>query len=141
MKEWVAYSETDLPHIAKSVLEQLGHAKVLAFDGEMGAGKTTFIVTLLRAMGVEHPEGSPTYGIMRSYESAHYGEVHHFDVYRLESVQEALDAGLEEFLYGGEYCFIEWPSKIEALLPDDTMKISIQVNDQLERIFSMNNYF
>lgn len=140
MKQWIAYSEVDLPHIAKSILEQIGHAKVVAFEGEMGAGKTTFIITLLKAMGVEQPEGSPTYGIMRSYESAHYGEVHHFDVYRLESVQEALDAGLEEFLYGGDYCLIEWPSKIEPLLPDDALKVTIEVNEQHQRIFSLSSY-
>ncbi|MNU46033.1 tRNA threonylcarbamoyladenosine biosynthesis protein TsaE [compost metagenome] len=134
MKELIAHSLEDIPFVAKELLEQLGNRKVLAFYAEMGSGKTTLISAILRAMGIEHPEGSPTYSLVNSYESAYYGEVLHFDVYRLNSVDEALDAGVEELLYSGAYCLVEWAEIIEPLLPDDLMKVRIVVNEMGERL-------
>lgn len=134
MKELIAHSLEDVPFVAKELLEQLGNRKVLAFYAEMGSGKTTLITAILRAMGIEHPEGSPTYSLVNSYESAYYGEVFHFDVYRLNSVEEAMDAGVEEMLYSGAYCLVEWAEIIEPLLPDDLMKVKIVVNEMGERL-------
>ncbi len=138
MKELIAHSLEDVPFVAKEVLEQLGNRKVLAFYAEMGSGKTTLITAILRAMGIEHPEGSPTYSLVNSYESAYYGEVLHFDVYRLNSIEEAMDAGVEEMLYSGAYCLVEWAELIEPLLPDDLMKVKILVTEGGERLVQVD---
>lgn len=133
----VAHTLADVPFVAKMLLEQLGNRKVVAFYAEMGSGKTTLINAILRAMGVEHPEGSPTYSIVNSYESPYFGEVLHFDLYRLNSLEETLDAGVEEMLYSGAYCFVEWAEIIEPFLPDDLMKVTIQVSENGERVVSI----
>lgn len=101
--------------------------RVYAFDGQMGAGKTTFIKKLCEEMGTTDVVNSPTFAIVNVYdvERPYRGEVYHFDCYRLKDQLEALDFGAEEYLYSGNYCFIEWPEKIEALLPDDTVYIHI----------------
>jgi tRNA threonylcarbamoyladenosine biosynthesis protein TsaE len=123
----------DLPMAAKEFLDAAMHRKVFAFDASMGAGKTTFILTLLKAMGIEDPEGSPTYSLVNSYQSPFYGEVHHFDLYRLNSELEAFDFGIEEMLYGGGYSFIEWPDKIANLLPENTIWVYIRTKDETQR--------
>src|SRR3989344_5769171 len=97
--EWVAHSLDDLPFVAKSFLESLGHHKIVVFDGQMGAGKTTFITAVFLAMGITDPDGSPTYSIVNSYHSDYYGSVFHYDVYRLKSIEEALGIGMEETLW------------------------------------------
>jgi tRNA threonylcarbamoyladenosine biosynthesis protein TsaE len=134
MTEIVIHSLDDLPFAAKELLEAIGNRKIVAFHAEMGAGKTTLITALLRAMGIREVEGSPTYAIVNAYESAYFGSVLHFDVYRLESVEEAMDIGMEEMLYSGAYCFIEWAEKVAPLLPDDTVNVSMSVNETGERI-------
>lgn len=138
MKELIAHSLEDIPFVAKILLEQLGNRKVVAFYAEMGSGKTTLITAVLRAMGIENPEGSPTYSLVNSYDSPYFGEVLHFDVYRLNSLEEALDAGIEELLYSGAHCFVEWAEIVEPLLPEDVMNVRIQVNESGERIIQID---
>ena len=101
--------------------------RVFAFDGQMGAGKTTFIKKLCEQMGTMDVVNSPTFAIVNVYdvEQPYKGEVYHFDCYRLKDIREAMDFGAEEYLYSGNYCFIEWPEKIEALLPEDTVWVKI----------------
>lgn len=130
-------SVEDLPSAAKFFIEETDNRKVFAFEGQMGAGKTTFIVSLLKAMGVEDIEGSPTYSLVNTYDSVAFGRINHFDLYRLNSEEEAFDIGIEEMLYCGDYCFIEWPSKIENLLPENTIWVRISVNEANERIISV----
>lgn len=127
----------DIPHIAQQFLEEFGHNKVFAFDGEMGVGKTTFISALLVAMGIEDLEGSPTYSLVNVYESTMYGKIYHFDVYRLKNEMEAYDIGIEEMLYGGGICFIEWPEKIANLLPDNTIWVYIRKKDDNSRTITI----
>ena len=109
--------------------------RVFAFDGVMGAGKTTFIKQMVKEMGSMDIVNSPTFAIVNVYdvELPHKGEVYHFDCYRLKDIREAMDFGAEEYLYSGDYCFIEWPEKIEALLPDDTVWVKIVPQENGER--------
>lgn len=136
--ELVLHSLNDLQHAATQFLEEFGHRKIFAFQAEMGTGKTTFILSLLRAMGIEDAEGSPTYSLVNTYDSPMYGRIYHFDVFRLNSEEEAYDIGIEEMLYGGGYCFIEWPEKIENLLPDNTIWVYIRKNEENDRIISVD---
>ncbi len=136
MKEFVVQNISDLPAIAKALLDDLEDAHVIAFDGQMGAGKTTFIQSVLRAMGIEETHGSPTYSLVNEYDSPFYGTVFHFDLYRLNSEEEAYDIGIEEMLYNDAYCFIEWPDKVLHLLPEDTVFVKIRLNEELDRVMS-----
>jgi tRNA threonylcarbamoyladenosine biosynthesis protein TsaE len=124
----------DLPFAVKLFLDENEGVKVFALKGQMGVGKTTFIISILKALGVEGIEGSPTYSLVNSYESIAFGKINHFDLYRLESEDEAYDIGIEEMLYNDAYCFIEWPEKIVSLLPDTTVWVNFEMNDNLERI-------
>ena len=114
---------------ALEILRQTEPYRVFAFEGAMGAGKTTFIKKLCEEMGTTDVVNSPTFAIVNVYdvEQPYRGEVYHFDCYRLKDIREAMDFGAEEYLYSGNYCFIEWPEKIEALLPEDTVRISITI--------------
>lgn len=125
-----------LPGLAKEFLDNYGHHKIFAFDAEMGTGKTTFINVLLGAMGIKETEGSPTYSLVNVYDSPMFGRVYHMDVYRLKSDEEALDFGIEEMLYGGGICLIEWPEKIASLLPENTIWVYIRKNDDETRTFT-----
>ena len=127
----------EIPHAAKQFLEEYGHNSVFAFDGEMGAGKTTFISGLLNAMGIHALEGSPTYSLVNVYDSAMFGKIYHFDVFRLKNEVEAYDIGIEEMLYGGGVCFIEWPEKIANLLPDNTIWVYIRNQDDNTRMITV----
>ena len=113
---------------ALEILHQTEPHRVFAFEGQMGAGKTTFIKKLCEEMGTIDVVNSPTFAIVNVYdvEQPYKGEVYHFDCYRLKDIREALDLGAEEYLYSGKYCFIEWPEKIEALLPEDTVYVTIE---------------
>ena len=115
--------------------------RVFAFDGAMGAGKTTFIKKLVEQMGSVDIVNSPTFAIVNVYdvEQPHKGEVYHFDCYRLKDIREAMDFGAEEYLYSGNYCFIEWPEKIEALLPEDTVWVKIEPQENGERRLIIDN--
>jgi len=114
---------------ALEILEQTEPHRVFAFDGPMGAGKTTFIKKLCEEMGTVDVVNSPTFAIVNVYdvEQPHKGEVYHFDCYRLKDIREAIDFGAEEYLYSGNYCFIEWPEMIDALLPEDTVWVKIEL--------------
>ncbi|MBQ8773971.1 MAG: tRNA (adenosine(37)-N6)-threonylcarbamoyltransferase complex ATPase subunit type 1 TsaE [Muribaculaceae bacterium] len=113
---------------AKRFVELMGDETVYAFYGEMGAGKTTFINALTRALGVEEDvTNSPSFSIINEYRSDTTAElIYHFDLYRLESVDEAFDIGVEDFLDSGALCLLEWPERIEPLLPDDTVRVDIR---------------
>ena len=128
----------DIPGAAKIFLDTVGHRKIFAFAAEMGSGKTTFILGLLAAMGIEDTEGSPTYSLVNVYESEMFGKVYHFDLYRIEDEIEALDIGVEEMLYSNGLCFIEWPEKIKNLLPDNTIWSYIRKNADNSRTLTID---
>ena len=110
-------------------------ARVYAFEGQMGAGKTTFIKQLCEQMGSADVVNSPTFAIVNVYDvtQPYQGEVYHFDCYRLKDIREAMDFGAEEYLYSGNYCFIEWPTIIEPLLPDNTVWVKIVPQENGDR--------
>lgn len=114
--------------------------RVYAFDGQMGAGKTTFIKQLCEAMGTNDVVNSPTFAIVNVYDvqQPYQGEVYHFDCYRLKDIREAMDFGAEEYLYSGNYCFIEWPDILQPILPNDTLYIHIKLLPNGDRLLTMD---
>ena len=130
------YDINEIEPTAQWLLEQLGNQKVIALHGEMGAGKTTFTQFVLQAMGIEHPEGSPTYSIVNEYFSPKYGKVFHLDLYRTDTEEELYDIGLEEIIYGDSIAFIEWPSRAVHLLPDNIIYLYIKRNINSSRTFT-----
>ncbi|MBJ2194432.1 MAG: tRNA (adenosine(37)-N6)-threonylcarbamoyltransferase complex ATPase subunit type 1 TsaE [Muribaculaceae bacterium] len=129
-----------LPQAAQEFASLMGDETVYAFYGEMGAGKTTFIRELCRALGVEEDlANSPSFSIINEYRSDTTAElIYHFDLYRLESVDEALEIGVEDYFDSGALCLLEWPERIEPLLPDDTVKVSISVNPDDSRTLTID---
>ena len=120
---------TELKTASQTFIKLLKSHNIFAFYGEMGAGKTTFINALLLEMGITDHTSSPTFSIVNEYLSTSFGTVYHFDFYRIEDETEALDIGIEDLIYGEEFCFMEWPSKIENLLPENTVSIKISIED------------
>lgn len=136
---WTIQSLADLPQAAGEFLQALGDRRVVAFQGKMGAGKTTFIKALCEQLGVSDMVNSPTFSIVNEYTDADGQTLaYHFDLYRLKSVAEALDMGAEDYFYSGRYCFIEWPDVADALLPDNCAEASIEEADNGARILTLN---
>lgn len=112
---------------AKNFISQMDDRTVFAFRGEMGAGKTTFIKAICEELGVEDVINSPTFAIINEYRSETTGElIYHFDFYRINKLSEAEEIGTSDYFYSGALCFIEWPEKIEELLPGDVVEVSIR---------------
>lgn len=129
MKKIDIASPEALPQAAQEFLGLLDDRTVIAFRGPMGAGKTTFIAALCRALGVEEPVSSPSFAIINEYRSDETAElIYHFDFYRLEKPQEAEDIGAPDYFDSGALCLIEWPERVEDLLPGDTRFVDVQVN-------------
>lgn len=123
----------ELPAAAQQFVEQMGSARVFAFYGKMGAGKTTFIKAICEALGVDEVITSPTFAIVNEYTSDTHGPIYHFDFYRIKNLDEVYDMGYEDYFYSGSPCFIEWPELIEPLLPEDAVRVDIcQANDSSE---------
>ena len=125
----------DLEMAAYKFMTEMNDFTVFAFYGQMGAGKTTFINELCRQLGVETDvTNSPSFAIINEYRSDTTAElIYHFDCYRLENEQEAVDIGAEDYFDSGAVCLIEWPERIEGLLPDDTVRVDLTVNDDETR--------
>ncbi len=125
-----SYAESDLPAIAKKLLHKYPKARLFAFYGQMGAGKTTFIKALCHVMKVSDNASSPTFSLINEYHAGNGERIFHFDFYRIKKIEEAFDLGYEDYFYGGGYCFIEWPELIEPLLPPETVKVQIVVDER-----------
>src|ERR1035437_336952 len=127
---------SELPSAAKQLLQTCPDKKIFAFYGEMGSGKTTFIKAICETLGVPDPISSPTFSIVNEYRSATGKKIFHFDFYRIKSLNEAYDMGYEDYFYSDAYCFIEWPEKIEELLPENYVKVAItQKGEQRTIVF------
>ena len=127
----------DLGQAAKNFLEEIGDARLVAFYAPMGAGKTTFTTAVCKTLGVqEDAVSSPTFAIVNEYRTGTGEPLYHFDFYRIERLEEALDIGLYDYLDSGSLCLMEWPENIEDLLPEETLKVHIRVNPDGSRTLS-----
>lgn len=127
----------DLERAAREFLEAIGNHTLIAFYAPMGAGKTTFTTAICKVLGVkEDAISSPTFAIVNEYRSGNGEPVYHFDFYRIERPEEALDIGLYDYLDSGCLCLMEWPENIEALLPEETLRVHISVNPDDSRTVS-----
>ena len=125
---------------AREFIAVLGNHRIFAFQGAMGAGKTTFIKAVCEALGVSDVINSPTFSIVNEYRSDTTGEViYHFDFYRINHIREACDIGAEDYFTGGALCFIEWPDRVEALLPPDTVFVTIEEVEDEKRLIKIND--
>jgi len=139
MKTIAIDSLENIDAAAKEFSAALGENRIVAFYGSMGAGKTTFISALCRYFGVEDDVCSPTFTIVNEYRAADGDSIFHFDFYRIESLKEAVDIGFEEYLYSGSLCLIEWPEKVEPLLPEQTLNVRITAVSDDSRMIEIEN--
>lgn len=134
---YIANSLSDLKTIANKILEDNSEDKIFILEGEMGAGKTTLTKYLCENLGATDNVCSPTFAIVNQYYSDIIGDIYHFDFYRINKEQEAFDIGFEEYLYSGNYCFIEWAEKVSSLLPLHYTIISIKEIQEKRREISI----
>ena len=132
--EWNIRSLEELNEVADRFLAYVGNRKIFALYGPMGVGKTTFVKAVCRCLGVEDDVSSPTFAIVNEYVTGDGDSLYHFDFYRVNSIEEAMDFGYEEYFYGGCRCFIEWPEKIDELLPEDIVNCTFSENPDGSRI-------
>ena len=123
----------DYPQAAREFIGQMQGARIFAFYGKMGSGKTTLIKSICEELGVEASINSPTFAIVNEYEDREQRTIFHFDFYRIKSLEEVYNMGYEEYVYSDAICFMEWPELIEELLPEETTKVYIEENSEGER--------
>jgi tRNA threonylcarbamoyladenosine biosynthesis protein TsaE len=121
----VIFALSDIKNAAEQFLAAAGTTSVFAFHGEMGAGKTTFINAVCEVMGVKDTISSPTFSIINQYSTVTGKTVYHMDLYRLKDDEEAVNTGVEDCLYSGNICLVEWPEKAPGIFPDDTLHVTI----------------
>ena len=127
MAQFTIHHLDEIRQVARAFIDAMGDSTVFAFRGTMGAGKTTFIKALCEELGVDDVINSPTFAIINEYGPTTDGRsIYHFDFYRINKPEEAFDFGYEDYIYSGALCFIEWPEKIEELLPPDTVDVYIE---------------
>ena len=127
---------SDLPRVAEEVINSLDGRTVVLLRGGMGAGKTTLVSRIAALLGAEDTVTSPTFALVNQYEGSEC-RIYHFDFYRIDRIEEVFDLGYEEYFYSGDLCLVEWPEKIESLIPDDAMVVRITVGDDEQRIFEI----
>lgn len=132
-----SYTLSEIVEVAKWVLDNC-NSKVLLFNGPMGSGKTTLIKALSKQLGVEDVTSSPTFSLVNEYRSNSGDIVFHFDFYRIEAEEEAYDMGIEEYFDSEAWCFVEWPNKVENLLPLDSVIINLSINKDNTRTLELN---
>lgn len=126
MKQIIIKNTEHINEAAREFVSAMGDNTIFAFYGKMGAGKTTFIKAICEEMGVEDAVTSPTFAIVNEYHTAEDDLIYHFDFYRIKREEEVYDIGYEDYIESGCPCFMEWPELIENLLPEDTVKVTIE---------------
>lgn len=129
-QEIIVKDLNELEEAAKTILSKVPEHRVFAFFGSMGAGKTTFIKSLCQVLDVEDIVNSPTFSLVNEYHTVEGDSVFHFDFYRIKKLEEVYDIGYEDYIYSGDYCFMEWPELIEQLLPENIVYIEIKENKE-----------
>lgn len=124
----------ELQEAAQQLLIQFPEERIFAFYGSMGAGKTTFIKALCRELGSTDPITSPSFALINEYSGSKQEQIFHFDFYRINSIEEALDIGFDDYIYSKAYCFMEWPERITPLLPDKLLEIKIEAIEPTVRL-------
>ena len=137
MQQFIAHNLDELESIAPKILAAIGRSRVVAMDAPMGAGKTTLVKALCKALGSISVVNSPTFAIINDYELPAGASVFHFDLYRLKNIDEAYNMGFDEYFYSGNYCFVEWPDIAADLFPPDTRKLTISVADDGSRTITI----
>ena len=125
-----------LSKVAKNLIDHFPGQRIFAFYGKMGAGKTTFIQSVCKALGSDDNVTSPTFALINEYKTDKQLSIFHFDFYRINHIEEAFDLGYEDYLYSENYCLIEWPELIESLLPENIVKVKIEVAEDGTRNIS-----
>jgi tRNA threonylcarbamoyladenosine biosynthesis protein TsaE len=126
----------ELDTVAKALINQFSDHRIFAFYGKMGAGKTTFIQSICKSLETDDNVTSPTFALINEYKTRQQKSIFHFDFYRIKDIEEAFDLGYEDYLFSGNYCLIEWPEMIEPLLPENIVKVKIEVTEDGERNIS-----
>lgn len=129
----VIFNLEQINQTAKQFLQLTAGSRIFAFNGDMGAGKTTFIHALCEELGVTDAVSSPTYSIINQYRSAGGETIYHMDLYRLKDEDEALNAGVEDSLYSGYYCFVEWPERAPGIFPTRTLPVKLSIGENNTR--------
>ncbi|QGY44018.1 tRNA (adenosine(37)-N6)-threonylcarbamoyltransferase complex ATPase subunit type 1 TsaE [Maribellus comscasis] len=129
-------SVKELKQLARKLIAAFPEQKVFAFYGKMGAGKTTFIQAVCKELGTDDNVTSPTFALINEYKTKDLSSIFHFDFYRIKDIEEAFDLGYEDYLYSGQYCFIEWPEMIESLLPEHVTEVNIHADDKGDRLIT-----
>lgn len=122
-----------LPEIAGEFIKNIGDDRIFLFEGEMGSGKTTLISEICRQLGADDDFGSPTFSLVNEYADREGNPIYHFDLYRIDSLKEALDMGAEEYFNSGELCLVEWPDRLEGFLGDEGRIVEIKENEDGSR--------
>ena len=130
------HHKNDFNKVAEKLLNKFSDQRVFAFYGKMGAGKTTFIKAICKALGTKDNVTSPTFALINEYRTGEMKSIFHFDFYRIKKLEEAFDLGYEDYLFSGNYCLIEWPEMIESLLPDKIVQVKIEVSEDETRIIT-----
>jgi tRNA threonylcarbamoyladenosine biosynthesis protein TsaE len=136
----ITYTLDRIDEIANLLIQEANDEKVWVFRGEMGAGKTTLIKSLAKALQVADSVSSPSFGIVNEYQTQAKGLIYHFDFYRLDDPMEALDIGIEEYFYSGNYCWLEWAEKIAPFLPERFFHIELALASEKGRIITFHHH-
>jgi tRNA threonylcarbamoyladenosine biosynthesis protein TsaE len=130
------------PAIGEAALwlwQRIGTDRVVALHGPMGAGKTSLVYAICEILGVKNAVSSPTFSLINEYEIPGGGQIVHIDLYRIRDEEEALQAGMEDALYSGAWCFVEWPEKAPGIFPEDTLHVTLSVNEDQSRTIRINS--
>ena len=136
----ISYTLDHIDDIANLLIQEAGDQKIWIFRGEMGAGKTTLIKSLAKVLQVADSVSSPTFGIVNEYQTQAKGLLYHFDFYRLDDPMEALDIGIEEYFYSGNYCWLEWAENIASFLPEHFFLIELTIESETGRLLTLHHH-